>query len=489
MTSASDTVHYQGKPMDRLSYERLKSQNMMLRSPVFGGEKSDATLLQGIGYAAASGNTHAAPGGCYDLTPFNHPNRQLTGRLLGGADWYRPPGWDNAGGGPHVHCNTIGAGYESAAGRAQWTAYYAGRNGLRNNAKDPGPRLHTKPLFVAPWTTRGARGVYYLTKSYTARAEAHSTTKSLGVVPKGAKFTVVGVVNNGGNLWGINRDGKHIFMGVLSKTKVSASKPATPKPDAPTLRIGTLNFPDKTKITTASESQRIKRALAQIEESNLDIIGLQEGVGRLGPGKPSALMTVLGRALGSDWDVVTPTLDLNENYFLRRKSSTNYRQHPDVVLRGTLAGKAISGRHISLTTFETAIGSVTLGNTQLVNDNRPAAEVQAGLAFEALKDAADGGKAVLLGDLNTSGPLTALTKAGMKNARLEAKAAANRNAVTYTNQTKTKPSTDPDWLIDWIWTSPSITVNGYTVVQDLDSKGNFVQPRVSDHSLVIVSLS
>lgn len=486
MVRASDVVHYQGKPMDRLSYERLRSENMMVRSSHFGGERSDITLLQGIGGAAASGGTHAT-GGCYDTTAYNWKNRQLVGRLLGGADWYRPPNWDNRGGGPHIHHNTIGVGYESAAGRRQWTAYYAGRNGLANNAEDPGPRLHTKPLFVAPWTDRGARGVFYLRKGYTARAEAHTTTASRGALPKGAKFTIVAVVNNAGNLWGINKDGKHLPMSALTKRKPSTKPPTEPKPEP--LRLGTLNFPDKTKITVASEAARIKRAVSQVTASALDIVAIQEGGGRLGRDKPSALMASFVEALDGDWDVITPTLDLNENYFLRRKGTTDYVQHDDVVIRGNVGDRTLGGRHVSLVTFDTTIGKVTLGNTQLVNDDRQGAEVQAGLAQLALKEAAAGGKGVLLGDFNTSGPLAALAKSGLKNARVEAVASGSRNAVTYTNQSKTKPSTDPDWLIDGIWVSPSITVNGYTVVLDLDAKGNFILPRVSDHSLTIVSLS
>jgi hypothetical protein len=477
MTSASDVVVYcQGLPMDRLSYERFRSENMMVKSAHFGGEKTDIRLLQGIGGAVASGGTHLKPGGCYDTTDFNHKNRQYVGRLLGGADWYRPPNWDGVGGGPHVHHNTLGAGYANPAAKRQWTAYYADKNGLANNAKDPGPRLATKPLFVAPWTARGARGVRYLTKAFVARTEGSTKTKSRGALPKGAKFTVVAVVNNGGVLWGLNKDGLHVAMAVLTKAK---PKP----PPKPTLRVGTLNFPDKTKITTATEAARIARAVAQIRAANLGILAVQEGVGRRGPLVPSALMAALLAALAADWTCVVPTRDLNENYFFRRKSLAAYKQLPDAVI----TGKGLPGRHVSLTRFTTAVGSVTLGNTQLVNDDRPGAEVQAGLAAAALKAAA-GPKRVLLGDLNTSGPLAGLSASGLVNARVKAVASGNRDAVTYTNQTKTKPSTDPDWLIDGVWTA-GLTVNGYAVTQDLDSSGDFVRPRASDHSLVYVSLS
>lgn len=479
MTSASDVVHYQNHPMDRLSYERLQSENAMVKSKVFGGETGAITLLQGIGGAPASGGTHVSPGGCYDTTDHNHKNRELVGRLLGGADWYRAPNWDLRGGGPHVHHNTIG-GPANPAAKRQWSAYYAHRNGLANNAHDTGPILATKPLFVAPWTTRGARGVRYLTKGFTARAQGSTSTPSKGALPKGAKFTVVAVVNSGGTLWGINKDGLHVAMSALTKTKPqSPTPPTSPKPQS--LRIGTLNFPDKTKITTATEAARIKRAVSQIVAADLAVLALQEGVGRKAKGVPSDLMAALLAALRekqSDWRIVVPTLDLNENYFLRRSSLTNVTQHPDAV---------IGSRHVSLSAFETSIGSVTIGNTQLVNDNRPAAEVQASEAADALVSVA-ASKYVLLGDFNTSSNLPALTRQGLLNARTEAKESITRDAVTYTNQNKFRPSTNPDWLIDQIRVH-GLTVNGYTVVLDLDGAGDFIMPRPSDHALTIVSLS
>lgn len=486
MTSASDVVYVQGKPMDRLSAERFKSQNMMVKSSTFGGEKTDITLLQGIGGAVASGGTHLSPGGCYDTTYFNHTHRAHAGRLLGGADWPRAKDWDNAGGGEHVHHNTIG-GPHNPAGARQWPAYYAGKNGLRNNGPDTGPKIATRPLFVAPWTPRGARGVRYLTKSFTARAEGSTKTAPLGVLPKGAKFTVVAVVNTAGVLWGINKNGLHVAMSVLTKIAPAPTPPAKPAQ----ARIGSLNFPDATKITMASESARIQRAVDQINKANLHVLAIQEGVGRRGVGIPSSLMSRLLSALGSDWGIIVPDgpkADANENYLLHRKA-IGATVHPNVPIYGTLDGEPLSGRHVSLVTFDTPIGPITVGNTQLINNNRPGAEVQAGLAHQALKDAAAGGPGVLLGDFNTDGPLTKLVAAGMHNSRVVAKSSATRDAVTYTNQTKTQPSTNPYWLIDGIWVSPSFEVNGYKVMLDLDANGDFILPRVSDHSLVYVSLS
>ena len=421
MTSASDTVYYQKKPMDRLSYERLRSQNMMVRSTKFGAEKSDITLLQGIGGYIKSGGTHTS-GACYDTTAYNQKNRVYCGRLLGGADWYRPYDWDNAKGGAHIHHNTIGVGYASGSAKRQWTAYYAGKNGLANNAKDPGPRLITKPLFVAPWTDRGARGVFYLKKGYTARAEGSTKVKSLGAIPVGGKFTVVARVNVGGVLWALNKDGKHVPASVLTKTKPTTTTPLPTQKK--TARFGTFNFPDKTKITTVSEADRIKRAVSQINASDLDLVAIQEGVGSLPDGsdsdtyrEPSDLMFRLDAALGSDWEIIEPSTPYNENYFLRRVGSTDVTVHDDVIIRGTLGGVALPGRHVTRITLDTEIGSLDLGNTHLVNNNRPGAEVQAVLAAAALAKIGKSPRSVLFGDLNTSGPLSGLTRAGLRSAR------------------------------------------------------------------------
>lgn len=490
MVSASDQVTIQGKPIDRLTKERYNSLNRLVRSSRFGGEKSDITVIQAIGYAGASAGTHAPKGGALDLTAFNHTKRNLGDRLLGGAGWYRPylaGVWSS-----HYHTVTAGVGYAPLAAQRQVTAMYAGKNGLANNGADTGPRLLAWPLFVAPWTDRGKRGTYYTKRGVTARAQATNRSDSLGSIPSGAKFTVIAIVNAGGNLWAINTDGKHVLKADLTLSAPSSGLPT--QSEGTPLRIGSLNFPDKTKITVATEEARIARAVQQIKAADLDILAIQEGVGSSPDGPDpgterdaSSLTRRLRDALGGDWDIVEPTTAYNENYFLRRTGTTDVDQHPDAIIRGTLSGAPLPGRHVSLATFDTSIGKITLGNTQLVNSNRPGAEVQAGLAAAALL--AIGGKRVMLGDFNTANPSAGFTKGGLHDSRLIAAASTYRDAATYTNQTKLRPSTNPDWRIDGIWVSDGIVVNGYTVVLDLDSDGNFVLPRVSDHSLIIVSLS
>lgn len=227
MVSASDRVSIQGKPIDRLTLERYKSFNQLVKSPKFGGERSDITVVQAIGGAAASAGTHKAPGGSLDLTAFNYKNRNLADRLFGGAGWYRPTlkgVWS-----AHYHTVTAGVGYAPALARAQVTAMYGGRNGLANNGRDTGPRLKVWPLFVAPWTERGKRGTYYTKKGVTGRSQGTDAATSTGAIPKGAKFTVIGIVNAGGVLWAINTNGVHV-----RKSDLLTSKPSTSTPSLPT---------------------------------------------------------------------------------------------------------------------------------------------------------------------------------------------------------------------------------------------------------------
>lgn len=500
MAKWSDRTTYHGKAVNRGTKYLLTAANTLLSSNRYGGEKEDVTMMQGgynKGGVSASAGTHDG-GGAFDLTPYNWKNRVKVLRLLGVAYSNRPAlrgVW-----GHHGHGIVDGDGTASAGAKRQVTAYHNGRNGLANNGKDADWRPLVFPLFVFPEKAVGKPGVKYLTKDYTSREQPTTKAKSLGAIKKGAKFTVVATVNVNGTYWDVNTEGKFLPQSVLSRTKPTASKPSTPKPvvtESTKVRVGTLNFPDRTKITVASEADRIKAAVRQIKASDLAIVALQEGVGSSPDGPdvdkdrdPSSLMQRLRDGLGGDWDIVEPTTAYNENYFLRRKGLTNYRQHPDAIIRGSYGGKALPGRHVTLVEFTTDAGVIVFGNTQLVNDNRPGAAAQATLAAGVLREVAKENRFVLLGDFNTSPPtLQHLVSAGLKDARVAALESSSRSAVTYTNQTKTKPSTNPDWLIDGIWVSKDITVNGYTVVLDTDSKGNFILPRSSDHALVIVSLS
>lgn len=390
-----------------------------------GELKKGLDLFQTIGGAAASAGYHLK-GGNVDTGQTSRRAIRIA-RNMGGAAFGRGPA-----DGMTVHCHIAlkGCPHMTAGPRWQVVELEAGRNGLVNRKRDRGPR----------------DGIKWPLRSFTQ-----------------------------GIAW--------------AKAQGKAGVPAKP------LRVGTLNFPDATKITTATEADRIAVAVAQIHAAELDIVAVQEGVGRITrvvDGKltayPSSLMRRLEVALGDDeWDVITPTTDANENYFFVRKGIAR-TQHPDKIIVGKLGGKSLPGRHVSLVTFTTSLGKVTVGNTQLVNDNRPGAQVQAQLAGAALADITSG-RRILVGDLNDNAPFAGLTKNGLTDSAQLAKATSNRAYATYTNQKKTVPSKDPEWIVDHIWVSKEFTVNGLTNVLELDSAGKFVEPRVSDHNLLIASLS
>lgn len=490
---ASDEVYYQKKPLDRLTYERLRSLNKLVRSAEFGGEKADITLVQGIGGAGASAGTHTT-GGAYDITAHNQRNRCYGGRLLGGTDSFRPTlrgVWTE-----HIHAVTAGAGYAARLARQQVTSYWAGRNGLANNGPDNGPRLSTQPLYVAPWTERGRQGVYYLKKAYQGRVEGHTSTKAKGSkIPSGGKFTVIGVVNVSGNLWGINTNGTHVPMSVLTATKpgkpkpTAPSKPATPKPGKD-FTVGSFNFPDATKIKGVAEGERIKRAVAQINGTKIDLLGVNELVGREGKGKGSSLAERLASGLGGGWDLIVPTTDANENYFLRRKATTDLvEQHADYIVAGTQGGAALGRRHLSLVTVGTPIGQIDVGLTHLVSNNRAGAEIQSALVGKALVGVAKSDQRIVLGDMNTPGPLAGLSRVGLHETRMRAKTNTSRSASTYVRYDKSTVAYDSDWIIDHIWTTIGLTPENYTVVTDADGKKKFHLPRPSDHLLIHTTLT
>ena len=262
----------------------------------------------------------------------------------------------------------------------------------------------------------------------------------------------------------------------------------TPRPTRKTFRIATMNMPDPTKLA-GDAGKRIDRMHELLSGKDLDAIGLQELVGRRGAGKPSDFAADVAAAFGKGWRLLVPTTDHNENYWLVNTATVDVEQHPDAIIRGTLSGRGIPGRHVSLitATSKAGLGEIDLGNTHLVNDDRPAAEVQAGLAASALAKVGTARPRALLGDFNTSGPLSSLASAGLRNARLTASATTNRDVSTYQGKSRTKPASDSKWIIDGVWASSHFGVTGYTVETDL-SGGKFRAPLTSDHLPVVVAL-
>lgn len=233
MPKWSDRVTYQGKPLNRGTLEIMKAANIILQnSPYYGKEKSDVTLVQGSynrGGVSQSAGTHDG-GGAIDVTAFNITNRVKVYRLLGVAFWDRktlPGVWSR-----HGHGIVVGDGTASRGGLSQVTDYRNNRNGLANRGRDDGFRPAVLPIMaVAPWTERGKKGVRYTTKAYTMRSQPTNKSSSRGSIKSGEVFTVILVVNAGGTLWAVNKNGNFLPASVLTTKKPAAPKP-TPKPTA-----------------------------------------------------------------------------------------------------------------------------------------------------------------------------------------------------------------------------------------------------------------
>ena len=94
---------------------------------------------------SASGGTHGG-GGAIDVSAKRRPNEVVRVlREVGFAAWHRLPSQ-----GPwieHIHAVAIADPELSPAARQQVCEYEAGRNGLANNGKDDGPRLHPIPVW------------------------------------------------------------------------------------------------------------------------------------------------------------------------------------------------------------------------------------------------------------------------------------------------------------------------------------------------------
>lgn len=495
-TKWSGKTKYGGKTVNNGTRAILEAANVILQnSPHYGREKEGMTIVQGSyngGGVAASAGTHDG-GGAFDLTPFNDKNRVKVLRLLGTTTNIRPTIrglWSR-----HLHGIVVGDGSASRGAKGQATEYLGGGDGLRGNAKDPDWRPSVLPiLFVAPWDSRGKPGKRYLTKDQTRRSQPSSKSSSRGSSKKGALFTVAAVLNVKGTLWAVNIEGDFLPASGLTTKKPSTPKPPTPKPTPKrnTWRLATFNMPDSASgKMPGDEGQRIAQMHAILADRNLDAIAIQEAVGREGKDDPSDFAAEIAERFGKAWTLVVPTTNYNENYWLVNSATAEFEQHADAKIYGTVGGKTLGGRHVSLITLNSkgGLGEIDLGNTHLINDNLPGAEVQAGLSASSLSKVGDEAARprALLGDFNTPGPLSALSAAGLRNTRLVAAATTNRDVSTYQGKTRSTPASDGRWIIDGVWASNHFGVTGYTVETDLVS-GKFRTPRTSDHLPVITAL-
>lgn len=256
------------------------------------------------------------------------------------------------------------------------------------------------------------------------------------------------------------------------------------------IRFATWNLPGADKLP--NPAARIAVAVKLVKAQKLHFIGWNEVVGIQKPHVASAFMRDLDDALGANWNLVKPTLALNENYLSYDKTLLRLvKQYPDVVLPGKTGG-----RHLTRALFEDLANGYRFaaGQWHLVNDGGDQGEkdrqTQAAVALKAMQEisvANDDCDFILQGDANTHRALTALSK--MKLTRKFADTSTTRNTVTFTTYAADKPSTNAKWLIDPQYVTAGLYCVGYAVRWVLSSKGRFTKPKPSDHALTVSSVT
>lgn len=336
-----------------------------------------------------------------------------------------------------------------------------------------GPKVAVKP----------DTNIYVTTVATSGYAEPDIRSTRKVTVKKGAKITGNGqtkttktFVRNTQGFWFLRQD--------LDVKKATAPKPKPKVKPINGLRVGTLNLPDDSKVPQLrGETTRAVQAAAQIEHAGLHLVFFQELVGPVG-GEPSPWARKVLKALGTEWGLIVGRTAFNENYIAYRKAVFNVKQLDDIIIR--VAG--LEGKHgtpVELT--HEGSGRTILGvGTHLVANNESGAGKQGSYLGPKVRELAAGKVTIVAGDMNTNGLLSGLDNAGLKSTRKTAR--KTDNSATYTNQSKSKPSTSVEDIIDQIWVSDGVSVIRYEVVSSV-SGGKFIEPRISDHMLVWVELN
>lgn len=257
------------------------------------------------------------------------------------------------------------------------------------------------------------------------------------------------------------------------------------------IRAAVFNLPDEgteadPKLPNAPA--RIAAAIPLVQKQGAPtFIAWNELVGIKGPGNASDHARAVDAELSSTWLLVKPTLSLNENYISYRRDLLEVvRQYDDKVLPSPHGG-----RHLTRVVFrhKPSAEVFAVGVTHLVHgagDDRDASRQKQ--AADAVRYMGNVSKLhndcpfILLGDMNMHHDLTAAVAAGMKRAsRWADDTNGQAKAATYTNYTKTVPSTNPEWAIDQIWFSSHWYVDEWAVLRDLTTAGEYRKPRPSDH--------
>jgi hypothetical protein len=326
--------------------------------------------------------------------------------------------------------------------------------------------------------------IYVTTTATVGYAQPDLASPAKVNVAAGARITGNGqaktsktFVRNTQGFWFLRQD--------LDVRKAKAPKPKPTVPPIVGLRVGTLNLPDDTKVPQLrGETTRAGVAAAQIEAAGLHLVFLQELVGPIA-GKPSAWAAKVLKALGSSWGLVVGRTGFNENYIAYRKAVFNVSQLDDIIIRVA----DLEGKHGTPAVFtHEASGRELLGVcTHLVANNEAGAGKQGSFLGPKVRELAAGRVTIVGGDMNTNGMLSGFANTGLKNTRKSA--VRTDNSATYTNQSKSKPSTSVEDIIDQIWVSEKgVTVTRHEVVS-ATSGGEFIEPRVGDHMLTWAELT
>lgn len=468
-------------------------ERMLLEAGVI---KHNIDIYQLIGGAAASAGTHST-GGAFDIAQGTATALRIARDMGADATWRRRLNWDGRGGMAHTHGVLRGCPHNGPARYQIESTRYGvdhGHNGLANGGKDDGPKplskrsykqgiAYAKAKLEPSFHIKVAEYVAVKPNVYGRRsAGLQGVPHTSGPHPVGFTFTSQG--------WTVTDEGLFIqaqngewFAGTSLDLVIK------PKPVALHLRVGTFNLPDEEKLPNAKA--RVAIAAQQILDSKLDAVGLQELVGILGAGKPSAHAASLLEALGRGWALGIPTTKLNENYLLYRTAKLAVvKQYGDAIIRVTVDGKAVSGRHVTRFVLKdkSTGGTFAFGVTHLVNNNPLGAQAQAvqvGKTMSAVAAKHDKCPIVVTGDMNVTTPLGGLGQVGLIDCREEAAHTSTAAYDTFVTAKATRPTTSGKHRYDRIYATRGTTTNGANVVL----ANSFGKTRPSDHLLLIADLT
>lgn len=444
-------------------------------------------FYQLIGGAKQSGGTHST-GGAFDVQQGQNGFIRLCRDMGADATWRRPKNWDRKGGIAHTHGVMRGCPHNGPA-RYQITSTSQGvdhgRNGLANYGADDGPRPLSKRSWSAgiKWAANQVP-ITRATKKWTVTKASTSARVYPGVGPvkaarkRGFKLTTTGLYRR--------KDGV-----LFARTRWGAFYDTRDLTSAETVTVAIrdahFNLPAADKL--ANPEARADAAVRLIAKAAPAVIGFNELEPILSASRGSQFAGQIDKRLPGEWHWVKPTLPWNENYQAYRYDLIQLLAHKDVVLPGKTGG-----RHVTLAKYRDrasgfewvrGVGHLVDGTTAAHEKDR---QSQAKTAEVEARDFAGGLPVILSFDANTTAPLAALVAAGMKRTREYADESSTRNASTYTRYDKVRPDENPNWLIDQQYVDPAFYIVGYTVVRDLDAKGDYAQPRASDHDLIVSSI-